>query len=89
MLFLIAQIERFGTLNTMQKTAALYTSLFLKKSGKLLKNSKKKTKKKCYKKGQFLAVFLDFFKNSALWRAVVFCVAFSVPKRSIKAIKIH
>ena len=35
------------------------------------------------KNGQFLAVFLDYFKNGALWRAVVFCVAFSVPKLSI------
>jgi hypothetical protein len=34
MLFLIAQIKRFGTLNATQKTAALYTARFLKKSGK-------------------------------------------------------
>ena len=34
MLFLIAQIKRLGTLNATQKTSALYTALFLKKSGK-------------------------------------------------------
>ena len=34
MLFLIAQIRRFGTLNATQKNAALYTAPFLKKSGK-------------------------------------------------------
>ena len=32
MLFLIAQIKRFGTLNAAQKTAALYKALFLKKN---------------------------------------------------------
>ena len=34
MLFLIAQIKRFGTLNATQKTAALYKAPFLKKSRK-------------------------------------------------------
>ena len=34
MLFLIAQIKLFGTLNARQKNAALYTAPFLKKSGK-------------------------------------------------------
>ena len=49
MLFLIAQIKRFETLNTMQKTAALYTAPFLKKIKKncqkraLLRNVQKKT----------------------------------------------
>jgi hypothetical protein len=37
MLFLIAQIKRFVTLNATQKTAALYTTPFLKKSGKTAK----------------------------------------------------
>ena len=41
MMFLIAQIKRFGTLNAMQKTAALYKAQILKKSGKLPKNSQK------------------------------------------------
>ena len=34
MLFLIAKIKRFETLNTTQKTAALYNTQLLKKSGK-------------------------------------------------------
>ena len=37
MLFLIAQIKRFGTLNAMQKNAALFKEPFLKKSGKTSK----------------------------------------------------
>ena len=32
MLFLIAQIKRFGTLNATQKTAALYKAPFFKKN---------------------------------------------------------
>ena len=59
----LAQIKRFGTLNATLKTRALYKAPFLKKSGKVPKNSQK-----CnfVKNGQFLAVFLDFFKNGAL-----------------------
>ena len=34
MLFLIAQIKHFGTLNATQETTALYKATFLKKSGK-------------------------------------------------------
>ena len=41
------------------------------------------------KKVQFLAVFLDFFKNGTVHRAVVFCVAFSASRRSFWAIKIN
>ena len=64
MLFLIAQFKRFGTLNTMQKTAALYKAPFLKKSGK---NCLKIVKNTFFVKNiQFLAVFLDFFKNGGL-----------------------
>ena len=63
MLFLIAPIKRFGTLNaTQKKTAALYKAPFLKNLEKLPKNNQK-----CIfvKNGQLLAVFLDFFKNGA------------------------
>ena len=63
MLFLIAQIKGFGTLSATQKTAALYKAPFLKKSRKLPKNGL------FYQEilfGYFLAVFPDFYKNSAL-----------------------
>ena len=61
MLFLIAQIKRFGTLNATQKTAALYGASFLKKSGN---NCLKIVKKALFdNNGQFLAVFLDFLRT--------------------------
>ena len=42
MLFLIAQIKRFGTQSATQKTAALYTGQFFEKNQeKLPKNSQK------------------------------------------------
>ena len=64
MLFLIAQIKRFGTLSSTQKTTGLYKAPFLKKSGK---NCLKIVKNAFFvKNGQFLAVFLHFFKNGAL-----------------------
>ena len=54
MLFLIAQIKRFGTLNATQKTTTLYKALFLKKSGSLtvkeLTGAEKKVKKNFQKK---------------------------------------
>ena len=37
MLFLIAQIKRFGTLSATQKTAALFTAPFFKKSENIFK----------------------------------------------------
>ena len=77
MLFLIAQNKRFGTLNATQKTKALYKAPFWKKIRKNILNI---VKNAFYvKNGQFLALFLIFFKNGALQRAAVFCVAFSVP----------
>ena len=77
MLFLIAQIRSFGTLNATQKTAALYKAPFLK-------NKEKKFQKwdVFNKKNAFLAIFRlffrGFFKNGALQRAGFFCVTFSV-----------
>ena len=65
MLFLIAQIKRFGTLIATQKNAAFYTAPFLKKIRK--KNCPKIVKNAFFvKNNQFPAVFLDFFKNGAL-----------------------
>ena len=55
MLFLVAQIRRFGTLNTTQKTTALYKAQFLKKSRKTDRNWPLKKKKKNY--------FPDFLKK--------------------------
>ena len=81
MWFWIAQIKRFWTLNATQKTAALYKAPFLKK---IKKNGQKLAvfnKKSIF--DYFQAVFHDSFKNGASQRAVVFCVAFSVPKRLI------
>ena len=64
MLFLIAQIKLFGTLKATQKTAALYEAPFLKK---LRKNCLKIVKNALFvKNGQYLAVFLYFFKKGAL-----------------------
>ena len=60
MLFLIAQIRRFGTLNATQKTAALYKALFFKNQEKLQEIGR------FHKKGifdYFLAVFPDFLKK--------------------------
>jgi len=55
MLFLIAQIKRFGTLNATQKTAALYEAPFLKKSRKTARNWPFLTK------NAFLTIFRQFF----------------------------
>ena len=64
MFCLIAQIKRFGTLNAMQKTAALYKAQFLKKSGKTAGNWSFLTK------NAFLNIFRQFFqifsKNGAV-----------------------
>jgi hypothetical protein len=55
MLFLIAQIKRFGTLNATQKNAALFKAPFMKK---IRKNCLKIVKNAFFvKNGQFLAVF--------------------------------
>ena len=57
MLFLMAQIKRFGTLNTAQKTAALYKAQFLKKSRKTARNWPFLTK------NAFLTIFIQFFSH--------------------------
>ena len=64
MLFLIAQIKRFGTLNAMQKTAALYTAPFLKNQEKLPKNSQKHIF--LLSLTNFWQFFLIFLTNDAL-----------------------
>ena len=56
MLFLIALIKRFGTLNATQKTTALYKAPFLKKSRKTAGNWPFLTKK------AFLTIFRQFFQ---------------------------
>ena len=55
MLFLIAQIRRFGTLNATQKTAALYKAPFLKESRKTARNQP------FLLKNAFLTIFRKFF----------------------------
>ena len=52
---LIAQFKRFGTLNAMQKTVALYKAPFSKKSRKTARNWPFLTKK------AFLTIFRQFF----------------------------
>ena len=63
MSFFIAQIKRFGTLNAMQKTAALYKAPFLKKSRKTDRNWPFLTTNTCLT--IFMHFFPDFFKNGA------------------------
>jgi hypothetical protein len=78
MLFLIAQIKRFGTLNATQKTAALYDAPFLKKSGK---NCLKIVKIAFFaKNGQFLSVFPDFFKEPCFAEGCGFLHCVQCPK---------
>ena len=56
MLFLIAQIKRFGTLNTTQKKRSPQQST-------VLENIRKKTASKWSNMHFFFAVFLDFFQK--------------------------
>ena len=81
LLILIAQMMRLATLNATQKTKALYKATFKKK----IKKNFQKLAKNAFllKNANFLAVYLDFFKNCVLQRAVVFCVALSVASRLI------
>ena len=78
-------VKAFWDTDHNAKTAALYKAPFLKKSRKTAKHWPF-FNKKCILTilRQF---FSDFFKNRAVYRAVVFCVAISVPKRLVWAIK--
>ena len=82
MLFLIAKIKRFGTLNATQKNAALYKAPFLKK-----------IKKNCQKlavlnKNAFLTIFMQFFlifSKTVLCRGLrFFCVLEKIKKNCQK-----
>ena len=71
-----------------QKTQPSEKHRFWKNQEKLTKIGKNTFKKK----SQFsfrLSVFIFFFENGALQRASVFCIAFSVARRLIWAIKIN
>ena len=64
MLFLIAQIKRFGTPNATQKNNSPVQSTVLEKNKK---NCLKMVKNAFFvENGKFLAVFLDFFQNGTL-----------------------
>ena len=79
MLFLIAQIKRFGTLNATQKTAALYKARFLKKSRKTDRYWVFLTK------DAFLTIFRQFFLISqklVLYRGPQFFALHSVSKNA-------
>ena len=77
MLILIAQKKRLGALNATQKTIGLCQVLLL--NFFLSKNARF---------WDILVFFLDFLSNGTWQRLVVFCVAFSAPRRFFWAIKI-
>ena len=79
MLFLIAQIKRFGTLSATQKTAALYKAPFLKKSRKTARNLPFLTK------NAFLTIFRQFvliFSRTVLYRGLWFFALRSVSQNA-------
>ena len=79
MLFLIAQITRFWTLNATQKIAALYKSPFLKKSRKTARNWP------FWTKNAFLTIFMQFFlifSRTVLCRGLVFFALRSVSQNA-------
>ena len=82
MLFLIVRLRRFGTLNAMQKTKALYKAPFLKKSRKTARNCPLLTQK-CFF-DQFRQ-FFPIFSRAVLCRGLRFFVCVQQPIKDLTA----
>ena len=70
LLILMAQIKRHDTIITVHQTPALWKPPFLKKSTNIFQKLALFNKK--YNFGNFLAVFLDFFRKCVFRSASVF-----------------